>query len=367
MGTLDSFVTEVEQTIASGDPERRSRSLRQLTQLFLAQASKLNDAHVLVFDEVIIRLARSVGSEARGELSACLADVGNAPIKSVRNLALDSDVVVAEPILERSTRLTDDDLLAVAGGQAQGHLLAVSRRSALSEKVTDALVNRGDQQVVRAVAQNKGAKISERALSSLVEKAQGDGDLRDLLQKRPDVPGDRLQVAPSPPKPQKERAAKPNPVAAAQVRRMEEALAKLATAMVTASEPSRDISSALERLARTAKGKAIEEVRAANWMRADKIDDALAAIAHNAGLPGTTIVRAYDTPEYEPLLLVVRAARYSWNTFKLLLTARDGKGPSPEVLKTSFETFQQLSQANAQQLGRLIGMRDAGTSATAAA
>lgn len=367
MSTLDSFVTEIEQAIASGDAERRTRSLRELTQLFLALASKLNDAHVSVFDEVIIRLARDVDSEVRGELSACLADIGNAPVKIVKDLALDSNVVVAEPVLERSTRLTDDDLLAIAGGKEQGHLLAVSRRGALSERVTDALVNRGDGQVVRAVAQNKGAKFSERALSSLVEKAQGDNELRDLLEKRPDVPGERLTATPAPAKPQKQAAPKPSPEAAAQVRRMEAAVARLATSMVTSAAPSRDISSALERLARTAKGKPIEEVRAANWMRADKIDDALAAIAHNAGLPGTTVVRAYDTPEYEPLLLVTRAARYSWNTFKLLLTARDGKGPSPEVLKTSFEAFQQLSQANAQQLGRLIGMRDADAAASAAA
>ena len=157
MSGLDSFVREVELTIASGDPERRSRTLRQLTELFVEQASKLRDDHVSVFDEVIIRLAREVDAKARIELSRRLADIGNAPVSVVKDLAHDADIAVAEPVLERSIRLDEDDLLAVAGEKEQDHLLAVSRRRTLSERVADVLVMRGDQRVVRSVAQNDGA------------------------------------------------------------------------------------------------------------------------------------------------------------------------------------------------------------------
>lgn len=356
MSTLDSFVREVEQAIASGDSERRSRTLRQLTELFVEQASKLKDDHVSVFDEVIIRLAREVDAGSRIELSARLADIGNAPVRVVKDLARDADIAVAEPVLERSTRLTEDDLLAVAGESEQGHLLAVSRRRTLSERVADVLVKRGDHQVVRTLAQNDGATFSEGTLASLVQKALGDNDLRSLLLKRLDMPDEPLRVL-ADPAPEAKEAQKPKPEVTAEMRRMETALAKLAASMTGSSEPSRDISPALERLARTAKGKPVEEVRVANWIKAEKIDDALAAIAHNGGLPASTVVRAYETPAYEPLLLVMRAARLSWNTFKLFLTIRDGKVPAADVLKTSFESFQQLSIANAQQLGRLIASR----------
>ena len=353
MSTLDPFVRDIEQAIASGDSERRSRTLRQLTELFVQQASKLKDDHVSVFDEVIIRLAREVDAESRIELSARLADIGNAPVRVVKNLAHDADIAVAEPVLERSTRLTEDDLLTVAGESGQGHLLAVSRRSTLSERVADVLLNRGDHQLVRTLAQNDGANFSEGTLASLVQKALGDNDLRTLLLKRLDVPDEPMRVL-ADPAPDAREAKKPNPQVTAEMRRMETALAKLASSMTGSSEPSRDISPALERIARTAKGKAVEEVRVANWIKAEKVDDGLAAIAHNAGLPAATVIRAYDTPAYEPLLLVMRAARLSWNTFKLFLTLRDGKVPPADVLKTSFESFQQLSVANAQQLGRLI-------------
>jgi uncharacterized protein (DUF2336 family) len=354
MSTLDALVREVEESIASGNPERRARSLSQLTELFVEHASKLKDDHVSVFDEVILRLAREVDAKARMELSVRLADIGNAPVGVVKDLAHDYDVSVAEPVLQRSLRLSEDDLFEVADTRDQGHLLAVSRRRTLSERVADVLVKRGDQTVVRTVAQNEGAKLSEGALASLAQKALGDNSLRSLLLKRLDVPDDRLTALADWDQGTKEEE-KPKPQPTAEQRRMEAAIAKLATVMAGTSKSSRDLSQALERLARTAKGKPVEEVRVANWIKAEKLDEALAAIAHNAGLPAATIAEAYDTPAYEPLLVVMRAARLSWNTFKLLLTSRNGRVPPADVLRVSFEMFQQLPVPNAQQLGELIG------------
>jgi uncharacterized protein (DUF2336 family) len=366
MSMWDSFIKEIQEAIASGDLERRSRTLRQLTELFVEQASKLKDDHVSIFDEVIIRLAREVDARARTELAARLADIGNAPVGVVKDLAHDADIAVAEPVLERSIRLDEDDLLFVAGEREQGHLLAVSRRRTLSERVADVLVKRGDQKVVRTLAQNEGAKLSEGTLANLVQKAMGDNDLRSLLLKRLDLPDEPLRALAGQAPETKEDAPAPAEVTP-EMRRMEAALAKLAVAMANPAAPSRDISQALERVTRTTRGKPVEEVRVTNWIKADKIDDALAAIAHNASLPAETIVRAYDAPAYEPLLFIVRAARLGWNTFKLLLTSRNGKLPSAEVLKTSFEDFQQLSVTNAQQLGRLIASKGGKPAANAAA
>ena len=378
MGALDLFISDIEHAIASGDEERRSRSLRALTELFVEQATKLKDDHVSVFNEVIIRLAREVDAKARSELSGRLADIENAPVGVVKELAYDTDIKVAEPVLERSVRLSEEDLCALAAQRDQSYLLAVSRRSTLSDRVTDVLVKRGDQSVVRAIAQNEGAKFSKGALANLAKKALGDNDLRGVLQKRLDLPDEgirALAVGDSAKKPNAAPEAKADAVpevAAAQaptvqdapkakpeptpeVRRMEVALEKLAASLTGLVEPSdREIAYALERISRTAKGKGIEEVRVANWIKADKIDDALAAIAHNASLPGRTIVQAYETPGYEPLMVAVRAARYSWNVFKLLLTSKDGKGPPADVLKASFESFQQLPVQSAQQLAQLM-------------
>jgi uncharacterized protein (DUF2336 family) len=307
-----------------------------------------------------------VDGKDRVDLSRRLADIGNAPVRAVTDLAQDADLAVAEPVLERSIRLNDNDLLTVAGEREQGHLLAVSRRRALSERVADVLVKRGDQTVLRTIAQNEGAKLSDETLTNLVQKALGDNDLRSALLKRPNMPSERLRVLTDVAPQAKDTKPKPNPKAAADMQRMEGALAKLAVAMTSSAEPSRDIAFALERLTRTTKGKPVEEVRVSNWIKAEKIDDALAALALNSGLPADTVVRAYDASDYEPLLLVVRAARVNWNIFKILLTARDGKVPSADLVKTSFENFQHLPIVDLQQLKGLVAAGDSATAVKAA-
>jgi uncharacterized protein (DUF2336 family) len=364
MSTLESVVREVEQAIATANPERRARPLRRVTELFIEQAPKLKDDHVSAFDQVIIRLAREVGGKERSELSQRLADIANAPVGVVKDLAQDADLAVAEPILERSSRLSDDDLVAIAAQKEQGHLLAVSRRQALSERVTGVLVERGDQRVVQAVAENKGAKLSGGTLASLAKKAAGDSNLRSALLKRVDTPqGDLPAFAGA--ALETKQAPKPKPKPTVETQRLEAALSKLA-ASVTGRPPSRDISGAVERIARTANAKGIQEVRVANWIKADKIDDALAALVHNSGLPATTIVSAYESTDYEPLLLMVRAARLSWNIFKLLLTARDGQVPPAELVKASFESFQQLPVTSPQQLEELLAEQKAALASDAA-
>ena len=182
--------------------------------------------------------------------------------------------------------------------------------------------------------------------------------------KRLDLPEEPLRLLGEPVEETKE-AKKPSPEVTAEMRRMEAALAKLMACMTDPSVASgRDITPALDRLARTAKGKPIEEVRVANWIKAEKIDEALAALAHNGELVPATVVRAYETPAYEPLLLVVRAARYSFQA----PADRPGRKVLPaDVVRTSFESFQQVSVADAQQLARLINGREAQAAKTAAA
>ena len=364
MSTLESVVREVEQAIATRDPERRARPLRTVTELFVEQASRLNDHHVSAFDEVIIRVARKVDPEARIELSRRLADIGNAPASVVKDLAQDTDIAVAAPVLERSTRLTEDDLVAVTEQKAQTHLLAVSRRRALSERVADVLVKRGDQRVAQAVANNKGAKLSEWALENLVQKAAGDSDLLSMLMQRPDLPAGGLFVFANVVSKAK-AAPRLKPEAIAEMGRIEAALEKLAASM-TGPPSGRDISAALERLAKTSGRKAVQEVRVASWIKAEKIDDALAALVHNSGLPASAVVSAYEAPDHEPLLLMVRAARLSWNIFKLLLTARDGKAPPADLVKTSFESFQKLPVISPQELKGLIVERKTAPAVNAA-
>jgi uncharacterized protein (DUF2336 family) len=97
--------------------------------------------------------------------------VENAPTNTIRSLALDDAIEVAEPVLVQSNALDDDTLLDCIASKGQEHMLAIATRAKLAEKVTDQLVIKGDINVLGALANNSGAAISEPGFKMLVEKS----------------------------------------------------------------------------------------------------------------------------------------------------------------------------------------------------
>jgi uncharacterized protein (DUF2336 family) len=142
-----SLLVELETTFADGSVDRHVEILRRVTDLFMASASHYSDEQIGLFDGVIMRLAEKIETKARAELANLLAPSEYAPPATVRQLARDPSIEVAGPILAQSIRLTDDDLLAIAqdNGQENGQdrLLAISKRAAISEAISDILVTRG--------------------------------------------------------------------------------------------------------------------------------------------------------------------------------------------------------------------------------
>jgi uncharacterized protein (DUF2336 family) len=66
-------------------------------------------------------------------------------------------------------------------------LSKVAERAQLSQAVTDALIDRGNQQVVTKVASNAGARFSRTGMSMLVMRASGDDELTYAMSRRSDV------------------------------------------------------------------------------------------------------------------------------------------------------------------------------------
>jgi uncharacterized protein (DUF2336 family) len=188
MTATASLLVELERAIAHGSRERRTETLRRITNLFLDRAESFGDEHVAVFDDVLTRLIKEIESKALSELSRKLAPIGNAPVKVVRRLAHDDDISVAAPVLQQSRRLAETDLVDIAKTKSQAHLLAISGRDGIGEKVTDVLVRRGDRDVARNVAENPDARLSENAFSTLVKRAEQDGVLAEKVGQRSDIP-----------------------------------------------------------------------------------------------------------------------------------------------------------------------------------
>jgi uncharacterized protein (DUF2336 family) len=179
-----SLIIELEEAIQSGSKDKRVDALRRITDLFVADADRLTDQQIDVFDDILGHLIKRIESRALAELSRRLAPIHNAPIEVVRRLARDDDIVVAEPILTASARLSDSDLIEIASTKTQAHLLAISARSQIGTVVTDVLLQRGNQYVFHALAENSGAHFSARGFETLVRHAEGDGRLAEKVAPR---------------------------------------------------------------------------------------------------------------------------------------------------------------------------------------
>jgi uncharacterized protein (DUF2336 family) len=193
MHTHGSLMADLEDAIKSGSQDRRVETLRRVTDLFLGDADRLNEAQVKVFDDVLCHLITRIESKAVAELSARLAPVDNSPIEVIRRLARDDEIAIAGPVLTQSTRLSTDDLVEIAQTKGQAHLLAISGRSRLEEPVTDQLLSRGDSDVAYVLAGNAGARFSATGLTSLVRRAEADDTLAMKVGLRLDLPSHLLR------------------------------------------------------------------------------------------------------------------------------------------------------------------------------
>ena len=141
MSPISSLVTDIESALQDADGERRTILLHRITNLFIEQLPDLNDDHVSVFDEVILCLAAEIELAARIELSEKLADLIRGPRQTVQNLALDEEIRVAKPVLERSPCVEASNLAFVAQERPEAFLEAVSRRKRLPSQSRIFLLN----------------------------------------------------------------------------------------------------------------------------------------------------------------------------------------------------------------------------------
>lgn len=351
---IASLAKDVENAVALGDPVARVTMLRRMTGLFLDTAERLGEEQVFAFDTVIHRLAQSVESQARAALSESFADVANAPRKVVRDLAYDEDAAVAGPVLTRSTRIQESDLVTIANERGQDHLFALSRRRTLSERVTDVLVVRGNQEVVRSVASNEGARFSETGLDTLVRRAEDDDDLQNALTLRRDIPAAHMAHLVATAEARVARKLKDEFGAEAADRAVASAARTLTGNAQTLQEA---IASVDAHLAACGTDQPTEREIAA-WLGEGRVTEALVGLARAAGVTPDMVMRADQGAHYDPVLFLIRSVRYGWGTFKLVLTSKPGPAPTQEVMRGAFEAFQALSVATAQRVVRFTVARD---------
>ncbi len=182
------LIAELEIAVRDGPPARRNRILQCVTDLFASDADRFNPSQIRLFDDVLLRLVEHAEPRDLGQLSTTLADRACAPEQTVRRLAAHESAAVAAPVLLKSKVLSEADLLEFASHGSQQHVLAIAARPALSEAVTDAILEHAGREISRALARNAGARFSDRGLAKLVAAAERDDAIAESLCLRADLP-----------------------------------------------------------------------------------------------------------------------------------------------------------------------------------
>jgi uncharacterized protein (DUF2336 family) len=356
MSGLPKLLKELEASLAHGSFDRRTETLRRVTDLFLRDPGSLSEQQVDVFDLVIARLATAIETRARADLSERLAGVPNAPRGVVRSLAHDQ-IVVARPVLTRSERLSDEDLIAVALAKGRDHMLAISERPKLSEPVTDVLVSRGDRVVAHAVAGNPGARLSRMSSAALVNRACADEALQALLSQRGDLPEAHIrQLVAVARETARRRLAQSLPGG---VRSSIDAAVEQSAQTVEAAVASRrDYSRALAVIHALTDERPITENDVVGFAANGKLEETVCAIAYLIGLSVTAAERLFEGPEADLLLVVGKSQGWNWRTTRGLLRLRS-PAPSAHALRRAQETYDDLASDTSQRVVHFLKAREA--------
>jgi uncharacterized protein (DUF2336 family) len=353
MTTQNTFLSELEEALANGSADRRARTLRRITDLFLFGSGNFSGDHIVLFDGVFNHLIVNVEQSARQALAERLAGISNAPPSVVRTLAFDDAIEVAGPVLERSEVLDNATLVENARLKSQEHLLAISRRKTLAETVTDILVERGNRDVVLSTVGNPGARFSEAGYVRLVRQSKDDDELARSVGSRPEIPRQHflklLNTASTAVRLALEAA---HPENASEVRHV---VADVASAIqVNAAAASRDYAAALALVGSMQSSGSLSESDIASFAQAGKFEETVVAFAVLSALPVDLIERAMvqdRADRADTILIVAKAGGLSWPTAKSLLTLCAGKTAlSPYALEQHYSIFNRIKQSTAQKI-----------------
>jgi uncharacterized protein (DUF2336 family) len=292
--------------------------LGRLTDLFVLGSGKYTGEQIELFDDVMRRLAEEVEVSARAAFGKRLAMVPDAPPKVMRELALDTAIEVAGPVLMHSQQIDNETLVESAKTQGQDHLLAISQRKFLAEEVTDVLVDRGNQQVAISTVGNPGAAFSEFGYSTLVRRSQNDDRLAACIWSRMDIPRQHLLKLFA------EASESVRLTLEATDRRKTQLIREMVAqasnkiqAQARADSPEfAKAYAAVERLWRMRK---LDEPQLAEFAKARKFDETVIALSMLCNLPIGPVERAFVQSWSEQLLVIAKSIDLSWATTKLLL------------------------------------------------
>ena len=351
MSAQPRLIRELENVIACGSTQRRNEILWQITNLFTQGSRRFSEDEIDLFDAVITRLAVEIEASVRALLAQHLAPLAKAPPNITRILASDDDIRVAGPILTQSECLDGAVLLATAQSKSQAHLLAIAKRRTLSEEVTDALIGRGNREVVLNATQNAGARFSQNGFCLLVKRSQGDDVLATSIGLRSDIPQDVfLELLATASSVVRAKLTAEHPQLKTEIN---SAVSAISDDLRTAATPQRPREYAAARSvvqSLSASGE-LNDATVRSLAENAKIEETVIAVAQLCDVPDLIVEQAFIENQTETILILAKAAGLSWLTARALLKLHDQRqGSSSAPITKTMASFERLNFNTARRI-----------------
>ena len=316
MAAITSFLAELDEAVARGNPESCLRALWHAADILIA--GTYSEDQIWTFGEVIGRLAQEIETSARAKLAGKLACSSNAPYALTRQMASDDCIDVAWPVLSQSERLDTETLIACAKNKSQQHLLAISKRQTVPETVTDVLVVRGSPEVVTSVASNAGANLSKSGFLHLVRRSEGDSILAESVGLRKDIPRHLFhQLIAKASEEVRQKLKRERPDIEHQVHRV---VVDVTGAIHARFGPaSKDYFTAKRTVAKLHERGELTEDKVFELAHSLKFNETTVALSLLCGLPIDVAERALIEKDREPVLILAKSLDFSWPTTMALL------------------------------------------------
>jgi uncharacterized protein (DUF2336 family) len=327
--------------------------LHRITDLFLIHAGHYSTDQLSLYDDVLVALVDKVEVAARAVLANKLAPIDGAPCNTIRTLAFDDAIEVAEPILALSNAIDDATLAECIAIKGQEHLLAIATRNKVSENVSDQLVIRGDKKVLGALVSNPGAMISEQGFGMLVKKSVGDDWLSECIAARKDIPDHHFR----------ELVSKASTIVRQRLMRDSPELVEIIDAALPHSAaPVANKSNRSTKDYRTAelfvKSRELTDAVVSEFATEKKVDEVIVSVAQLSGLSTAEIERLIVGTWSSPLAIIFKAIGLRLATVDSIYRSRqsDGEAIHNDGIKVKAE-FIAVSRPTAERIMRFFRVR----------
>lgn len=356
---LDRLVHDIEAAIRSGDRDRQSDLLIRSADLLTRRWSRLPPPDKPGFDRLLAGLLDQVDEKARATFARHLTPLRRAPRLSATRLARDPSAAVALPLLEGCPSFDDPWLLDLLETLGAAHQRAVARRPAVSATLSEALLRHGAPGVAVTLLGNPGADLPPALVAALVPLADESESIALALAGRSDLTAeDRATLA---------NIARRSAVAGLVIDHdcgPAEAETLLEGVFGTFSTPVPPERAACYAAATAIAGRPggfgaapVATGRLAQWIALRRLEDVVAVLSRDAGLPVEAMIACVETGDPRALALVLRGLGHPWSLLKALLRHPRVPEPEPGLLAMVHRIHGETSALTARRVVRYAAAR----------